>query len=223
MRYRGNKDTAEFFSTATPYLAALTGFVRHSLAEAVLRGDLAAEVVSAEDLVDSALIQAYDKLGGHPTPDGLESLLKQCAAEQLHGEIKRSRTERKRNVHIEDDVSGTSPASEVSTLGEEVLEFYQPDEDLRLEDILPDLEIPTPEQEAKASELRRHVRSALGTMAIESQRMLLLRYVEGLSGPALVSATGLDGAEVDIRLDYARETLRQRLREAGCSFKQAYL
>jgi len=50
-------------------------------------------------------------------------------------------------------------AGAVSTLGDEILDFYQPDELLTLEDVIPDLEVSTPEQATE--ELRRCVRTAL--------------------------------------------------------------
>jgi actin-like ATPase involved in cell morphogenesis len=64
-------------------------------------------------------------------------------------------------VSIEEDIPETPPTQEVSTLGDEILDFYQPDEDLKVEDIVPDLEVPTPEQVMETKELQTCVREAL--------------------------------------------------------------
>jgi len=41
---------------------------------------------------------------------------------------------------------------------------YQPDEALKVEDILPDLELPLPEQKAQMGELRRRIEKALSSL-----------------------------------------------------------
>ena len=56
-------------------------------------------------------------------------------------------------AHIGDDVPETPPAEAVSTLGDEILDFYEPDEDLKLEDIIPDFDAPSPEEEAARSDV----------------------------------------------------------------------
>jgi hypothetical protein len=66
------------------------------------------------------------------------------AVERLGAEVKRSKAERAGGVHIEEDIPETPPTEEVSTLGDEIMDFYQPDEDLKLEDIIPDMTAPTP-------------------------------------------------------------------------------
>jgi DNA-directed RNA polymerase specialized sigma24 family protein len=77
--------------------------------------------------------------------------------------------------------NGTTSAHAISrkfsTLGDEILDFYQPDEDLKLEDIVSDIEVPTPEQSVEAKELQKLVRSLLAQMPREWRRALLLHYV----------------------------------------------
>ena len=111
------------------------------------------------------------------------------------------------------------PSEWVTTLGEERLDFYEPDEDLKLEDVLPDLEIPTPEDVAATRELRDCIGAALKGLPREWRRAVLLRYVEGLHGARLAKALGKTPPEAHRLLDHARHDLRQRLLEAGCRFK----
>jgi hypothetical protein len=47
------------------------------------------------------------------------------------------------------------------TLGYEILDFYQPDEDLKLEDLVPDAHVPTPEQILESRDLQRYVNQTL--------------------------------------------------------------
>ncbi|HEX7962068.1 MAG TPA: sigma-70 family RNA polymerase sigma factor, partial [Terriglobales bacterium] len=104
-------------------------------------------------------------------------------------------------------------------LGEEIMYFYTPDEALKVEDIIPDLEFPTPEEEAERGELRECVNRALADLPREWRRALLLRYIEEFDVAEV--ATIMRKRETDIKsmLERARRELRQRLLEAGCHTK----
>jgi RNA polymerase sigma factor (sigma-70 family) len=119
-------------------------------------------------------------------------------------------------VRLEDDVPETPPEEHVSRLGEEILEFYEPDEDLKIEDVLADLEVATPEEETEARDLQWCVDAALAGLPDQWRELLLLRYVDGLTGAELATAAGKPEAAVQRTLEHAREYLRQRLVDAGC-------
>jgi len=75
------------------------------------------------------------------------SWLTRIAVDRLDDEINRLASERERApVHIEEDIPETSPKEWVTTLGEEILYFYQPDEDLKVEDVIPAPEGINPEE-----------------------------------------------------------------------------
>jgi DNA-directed RNA polymerase specialized sigma24 family protein len=93
-------------------------------------------------------------------------------------------------VRLEEDVLETPPPESVTTLGEEIVYFHQPDEDLRLEDVLPDMDVETPEEHAERTELRVCVNARLTALPPRWRRALLLRYVDGLTGAALAHALG---------------------------------
>jgi DNA-directed RNA polymerase specialized sigma24 family protein len=120
-------------------------------------------------------------------------------------------------VQIEEDVLETPPAEEVSTLGDEILDFYQPDEDLKLEDLIADLDVLSPEQAMGLKELQSQVQTELNGLPRKWKRALVLRYVDGLTGPDLASALGVKAAEAERTLKYAGACLRERLLEAGFS------
>jgi RNA polymerase sigma factor (sigma-70 family) len=214
-------DTKPFFMIVSPHLNELAQFARHAVAYAEARGDLVQGEATADELVDATLIQAHREFGKDPGKGKVRSWLIDIFAKQLEAEIKRSRSERETITYIEERVPETPPTEEVSTLGDEILDFYQPDVALKLEDVIPDLEVPTPEQEAETEELRTCVRAALNDMPTLWRRMLLLRHGEDLTGPELAKAAGVTGAETERVLGYAQEHLRRKLIDAGCSFKAA--
>jgi len=84
----------------------------------------------------------------------------QLAREHLAAEVKRLRAWRQRTpARLETDIPDTPPTEWVSSLGDETLEFHEPDEDLKPEDVLADLDV-----------------------------AFLLHYVDGLSGSELAKA-----------------------------------
>ena len=171
-------------------------------------------------MVDDVLVKAYRQFvkdaGGGP----IKARLIQLAREQLDAVVKESKSWRRRTpVRTEQDIPDVPPSEWVVTLGDERLDFYEPDEDLKLEDILPDLDVPIPEEEAERRELRGCVGAALAGLPREWRRALLLRYVDGLTGVELARALGKPPRETERVLDHARPYLRERLLELGCRFK----
>jgi RNA polymerase sigma factor (sigma-70 family) len=209
-----------FLSLITPHLKRLYHFVHHVIAYSEAVGDLVRSDLTPEDVVDGALVRANREfLTGRSIPN-VKNWLIRLAMDQLDAEVIRLKAERANTVHIEEDVPETPPAQEVSTLGEEILDFYQPDEDLKLEDLIPDSEVPTPEDEVLAKELRRSVNRALNEMPREWRQTLLLHDIEGRSPDEIAKKIGKADSEIGRILQSAHQYLRQRLIDAGFHFKR---
>ena len=216
----GQGDRKEFLAAAGKHLERLRAFVGHELGYFEAVGDLGRGEVMVEDVVDAVLIRAEEERRKAPPRRSLRSWLIHLAIEEIEAAVKRSRLERRRvPVHIEQDVPETPPTEWVSTLGDEVLDFWEFDEDLKLEDIIPDLEAPNPEEEAERSELQRCAKAALAEMPREQRRALLLRYDDELPIPQLARALRKPEPEARRILEEASDGLRRRLEGAGCRFK----
>ena len=113
---------------------------------------------------------------------------------------------------------GCTPARQ--SLGDEILDFYEPDEDLRIEDLIPDLVVPTPDQEFEADELASCVDRALAEMPREWRLALLLRYARGYEGPRLAHALRRSEDATRGIVEHAEALLRQRLQDGGCTFRR---
>lgn len=209
----------QLFSLLSPHLNRLEEFVRHQIAYFESVGDLVPGELTPEEVVDAVALRAVRELArGHKEPE-IGSWLIQLASAQLHTHINRSSAERDTTVHIEEDIPDTSPEEEIITQGEEILDFYQPDEDLKLEDIFPDQDVSTPEEMAAAKEELLHcVNAALAGMPEQWRRALRLRHAGGLTDAELAEALEESEPEIERILEYAREHLRQHLIEAGCTF-----
>jgi len=182
-----NRET--FFSSAAQQLNRLYEVVRHQLAYLESTGDLLPGELRPEDVIDSVLLRAYHEFVKEPLGRNMGDWLTELAKEHLRREVKRVKSERNRTVHIEEDIPETPPVEEVTTLGEEILDFYQPDEDLKLEDIFPEAGVSTPEDFVAAKEeLLRCVNASLAGMPTEWRRALRLRH-----GGGFTAATRQDG------------------------------
>ncbi|HEX4997524.1 MAG TPA: ribosome-associated translation inhibitor RaiA [Terriglobia bacterium] len=203
-----------FFSLVSLQVPRLNELTRHLIHYYEASGDLSRGQLDPGDVVDAALIRAYRAfLKGYP-PQDIKGWLMRLAAEALESEVL-LRRERRRAVHIEEDIPETSPAIAVSTLGDEILDFYQPDEALRIEDILPDMDVPSPEQVAETAEVQRLFKGLIREMPREWRRALLLHDVHGATDTEVAKALGRSTSEARRALERAREYLREKLTEYG--------
>ncbi len=207
-----------FFLHLRRHLRALYRFVRHELNYRENAGDLVPGELTAEDVVDAVVLRAYGAYVGNPKRRRSPAWLIRLASDHIESEAARLQALREDMKHLEEDIPETPPEEEVTTLGEEILYFYQPDEDLKLEDVVPDLEAASPEDRVEARELRGAVAVALEEMPATWRRALLLRHAEGLRPSELAEALGLSSSEVERILEQARARVRQRVAEAGYRF-----
>jgi RNA polymerase sigma factor (sigma-70 family) len=213
------KNREAFFSQLKRDFKALYKFVRRQLAYLESIGDLVPGELSAEDVIDAVLLRAYNEYVKEPGEREFGQWLTQLAAKHLESEVKRLNSERAQTVPIEQDIPETPPAEEVTTLGEEILYFHQPDEDLKLADIFPEYDVSAPEDFVAAEEeLVRCINAALAAMPGEWRKAFNLRHRDRLSLQELGEVLDKNTAEIEDMLDYARRHLREKLMAAGCTF-----
>ena len=214
------EDPQWFFSLVEPHRETLRDVVGKVLRFAEARGDLPPHYLEVDDAVDAALTRAYDEFSRKKTTEDIRSRIMRFALDEIKAAVISAKVDRERFVHIEDDIPETAAAGKVTNLGEEILYFYQPDEDLRVEEILADEEVALPSENGESEELRRCVRSALGEIPEDARRALTLRYIVGLQGPELAKSIGKTQSEVERLLKIARSALHEQLAAAGCITKR---
>jgi RNA polymerase sigma factor (sigma-70 family) len=205
-----------FFALVGPHVKRLYHFVRHLLGYQEAVGNLRPGELPADEVVDALLVRAYREFVKQPPPSRPKGWLIEQARRQVAIEVRRLGVWQGRtSVHTEDEVPATPPAEYVTRLGEEILEFHEPDENLKVEDVIPDLDLTAPDERAESDELRWSVTAALAGLPEEWREIVLLHHVEGLAGAELARVAGTSPAEVEAVLDLARQYLRQRLVEMG--------
>jgi RNA polymerase sigma factor (sigma-70 family) len=214
------EDPQWFLALVEPHLLNVRPVVGHVLRYAEARGDLPPGEVELDEIIDEALVRAYDEFSRGRRPENIRSRLVQFALSEIREAVKHAQIDRTRMVHIEEDLPEVPPPLDVSTLGDEILEFYQPDEDLRVEDVVPNLEVPPPDKIVESRELAQCVRAALNSLSPEKRSALTLRYIVGLTGKELADSLGKTEADVERLIEEARAQIREELIAARCTFRE---
>jgi RNA polymerase sigma factor (sigma-70 family) len=206
-----------FFELVRPHVKWLDHFIGHLTRYSESIGEIVRDDLTPDEVVDAALIQAYDHFLRNGFPEDVRSWLTRVSVDRLDDEINRLVSERKRTpVHIEEDIPETPPKEWVTRLGEEILYFYQPDEDLKIEDTIADPGSVDPEEQLATKETSQCVQGSLRDMPEDWRTVLLLHFGEDEPIANVAGATGKTEREVRRIIGYSRKYLGQRLVEAGC-------
>jgi RNA polymerase sigma factor (sigma-70 family) len=217
---REQQNRQAFFAQVSRYMRGLYRYAQHLLNYYRALGDLPPNHLDVEDIVDTAVLGAYRQLGKGSANRDLRKRLMEIARTYVKNEVARITAHSELTVSKEEDVREIPPEEEVYQEGEQMYDFFDPDEDLKVEDVVPDLYVPTPEEAVERAELQQCVKVALAGMPEEWRRALVLRFTRGLKGPALAHAIGKPAPETSRLIEHARAYLRQKLKESGCSITQ---
>ncbi|HXG21045.1 MAG TPA: sigma-70 family RNA polymerase sigma factor [Methylomirabilota bacterium] len=186
-------------------LKKLYNFIRREMAYYLTTGELLPGELQIEDVVDGVVLQAAQEFSQRPANLEVSRWLLKLALNYMEAKIRRLKEERAAMVSVEEDIP--EPL-------DELYEFYQPDEDLRLEDVLPDPLAPTPEQVLESRDLQRYINHTLAQLPRPWRNAFVFYYMEGLSLPEVALVTGQTEVEAQHYLEYAREFLRQKIVES---------
>ena len=201
--------SALFGECVRPLLAALQRFVQREIAYLQARGYLAAGDPTVDDIVDEALARACERRAERPRR--LEPLqwLYQIALERLADEVAHRQSEEGRCISLE----GRLPVQlhEPHDDDDELLfEYWQPDEVLRLEDVVPATD-GSPEDAVMTRELRELVATLLAELPEPWRRAVTLCRLEAQPADAAARVLGITEPELEDRLAHADAFLRARL------------
>jgi len=126
-----------FFALAEPHMEAVRDLAGKVLRFVEARGDLPAHDLEVDDVIDAALTRAHEEFSKEVAVGDVRSRLMRFALDEIKAEVKRVQTDRRDFAPIEEDIPETPFPEDVLTLGDEILNFYEPEEDQHVEDILP--------------------------------------------------------------------------------------
>ncbi|MBI2876922.1 MAG: HPF/RaiA family ribosome-associated protein [Candidatus Tectomicrobia bacterium] len=189
-------------------------FVRREIAYYLAMGDLIPGELTVEEAVDAVVLQAFREF--HQRPMGLElgPWLLKLALEHIDAEVRRLSQERTQVGYMAEEIPEILPGEEVSMEGDEIYEFYYPEEDLRLEEIVPNSSVPTPGQILGSRDLQRYINRTLAQLPRPWRNAFVLYHVERLSLADVAAVTGQTEGELKRCLACARDFLRQKIVES---------
>ncbi|RMF57043.1 MAG: hypothetical protein D6743_19470 [Calditrichaeota bacterium] len=177
---------------------------QHEVIHHQVTGELEPGELTPTEVVDEAVLRVLGTARPNESTEDLErELLRQiiAAARDLTVQIAGAR---QREVSIDQAVESFSDAQESASLGEEMLYFYEPDESLRLEDLIEDPAAITPEAVVENSELQRFLYHALSKLPEDVRTAFTLTAIEGFTEE-----------EVSMVLRRPVETIQRQVKEAG--------
>lgn len=205
-----------YFDLIESHLDALYGYVQRELLYLEDTGTLAPGELSAEDLVYSVVLSgldAFDQRPHHLTmPQWLFSLAMKVVAEQVE--------QLRRGAPVETwslEAPPPRPAEEPTRRDEERFEYWEPEQRLRLEDLVPIEETATPEQAQVRREMQLVLQRAIAALPRAWRQAVVLTTLEGLDPETAAQVMGLGGQPLQEQLAHAHAFLREMLQDAGFS------
>ncbi len=192
--------------------------IRRELAYLRAQGDLPPDYPTVQDVLDEVMLTVKADWCDSDIDGSLYPRMLKAMHEILDHEVDASRVygqalslERTPEKDAEDQAE--------DMVGEEIGEFWQPDEALRLEDVIADSEARDPEQEReeieRAAEALPYLLELMRTLPIDWRRALLLHDVDGVTVEELAICFAQPAETVRNWIGSASAFLDARLEDAG--------
>lgn len=195
-------------------LPRLETWIRHELAYLRASGLLAEDYPSFADVRDEMYVRIQSEWGSLPhNEDALLSAAMKTVHQILDEEQKRA-AEAEQMVSLEDSVPEDASDEAEDMVGEEIGEYYQPDQDLHVEDLIADTEIPPPEA-AVDPEAVDACYEFLGALPVLWRRALTLVHREGIPVATVADILSIDMDKLKDILTVGELYVTERLEERG--------
>lgn len=186
------------------YLEKIETYIRRELYFQVIMNRLSPGQIEPQALVDEVFLDLTAKASGRPTNLSLEQWMIQVARQKLQDRLSEL-TEHSDEPHVEESVK-SEPRWE-----DEDLNFYQPDESLRLEDLMVDQNTETPEEALRREEVEQQLRTAVARLPETIRESFVLFAFEGFTSDEVAMITGREPEKVLEEVEKARQELRQEM------------
>lgn len=207
-------------------LASLYNFARREVLHHQLSGDLQPGDISPVELVDEAVVNVFEKSRTALSEKEIEHLLYKEIWGILQREIDDVKSSRAQWTSVEKIVENMpveEESAEGGVSGNDLFEYWEPEEVLHFEDVLPGSTFPTQEQILEDGELQNLLIHALLRLPEIERRAFVLSDIEGfqLEEIALILSVRID--EIENIVNAAREKVKKELAEVSLRVSDADL
>ncbi len=200
-----------FIEAVRPQLRRLENVVRRELAYLRATGDLAPDYPAVRDVLDEALVRAQRQWQPSLDAQALFRVLLRQVIDVLAEEVVRFRRSEEAA-----SLEGSALRDVLADTGEDWrTEYWQPDEVLRIEDLVPSEENGDPEQALEHAEAVGFLLHALRQLPTRWRRAVTLTQMEALSEEEVAELLATGPETLRAWLDHADAFLRAKLEEAG--------
>ena len=198
----GPSDEADVVLAVSQSLDRIENYVRRELFHQVLAASIPPGLIQTEAVLDEVFLEARDRFSRRPTDYSLEQWLIGLAREKIQNRLLKLEAERD-HPHVEER------AHIQERWYDEALTFYQPDEALCVEDLLPDAHSETPEALLARHEREESLRQAIAQLPGEIRESFVLFALEGFNSDEVAMITRKPPARVLEEVQEARNLLRR--------------
>jgi ribosomal subunit interface protein len=197
----------ELESLINENLDKISNYVRRELFHRTVAENLPSGIIQPEALVDEVFLLMTSQEKTKPAAVSYEQWMYRVARQRIEERLAELDRE---SPHVE-DAAGESREMEVAW-EDEALSFFQPDESLRLEDVLKDPGTPNPEALMEFEETEDKVHKAIARLPRKIRESFVLAVLEGFAPFEVSMITGRDADKIQKDVAEARKRLREGLR-----------
>ncbi len=192
-------------SAISSSLDKIENYVRRELFHRALVDHFPPGMLQPQAVVDEVFLDVSSRAQAKPENLTMEQWMFQVARRTVRRKIRELERDRDQ-PHLEEEVT------ETVRWDDEVLNFYQPDEALKLEDLLKDNHGTTPEELLAKEETEEQVQKIIAGLSLSVRESFVLFALEGFNSDEVAMITGKTPAQVLQDVEQARTHLRQQMR-----------
>jgi RNA polymerase sigma factor (sigma-70 family) len=195
-------------------LEDLYNLARREIAMSQVQGELKAGDLTPEAILDDVAKRALEQFEEKPAELDLRPWLFQLTLDAIKCRKRQIERNRQALISLEEDGRNGKPTNEVEDV-DEIYEFYQPDNQIHLKDLISDGRLPTPAQAVIQREFQQHINRTLAQLPRRWREAFMLYSIEGLTLEEVARVTRQPVDSTRRAVEMAREYLRTCLVEAG--------
>ncbi len=195
-------NSESWFDSIKPHLDDLYHFAVHEITYLQAIGDLVADDMLPDELVDAVLVSAFEQQNEKPENLETKAWLYQLAIDILDKEIEESR-QRRKQISLETVI----PDEDIDT---NIYEFYQPDEVLKLGDLIGVSESVPESEKDQAMVEQTLAQPAMSSLPRDWRRAAMLHYGLGFSLAQVAAIMRMEQAAVEDLLKLAVRFMADR-------------
>lgn len=185
-------------------LGKLENYIRRELYSQVVQMNLSPGLIEVAALVDEVFLEVSARAAEQPQDLSVEQWMFQLAHRKLKERLNDLQSH-------QEDLSVEETSEIVSQWDDETFNFFQPDESLRLEDLLVDESSTNPEELMESEEAEQLVHKLVARLSDSIRESFVLFAIEGFAADEVAMITGKAPSQVLNDVEHARRELRTGL------------